>query len=159
VVAPVLALIAFAPWRRGATRAALALVVVPLLLGLPRWPWWAAAADLPGLGLSRFRMMDARTVAVLGLVVLAAAGLAVVLERHPVGRRPRAWVVALPVGALALAAVTPYAWAQWVVPWTVLAASAVAVAWALHPGAARPWAAVAIVLLAAVSGTHWAAEG
>lgn len=214
VVAPVLVLVAFAPVRWAATRAALALVVVPVVLGIPRWPWWDQVAALPGLGISRFRMMDARTVLVLGLVVLAAAGLAAVLRRtsdaaarlpadaaghpadaarspidtasipadaarlrvdaagHPTDAarslgdaavRPSAdaapvpadaaappprvrpvrarsvtvrladraralWLVLVPIGALVLAGVTPYVWSQWIVPWTVLAASAVAVA-------------------------------
>lgn len=97
VVAPVVVLAALAPLRSVTTRAALALVGVPLLLGLPLLPWYQAVGSLPALGLSRFRYLDARIVVVLGVTVLAAAALDRLLrDRPPATQSSRAPSSAVP---------------------------------------------------------------
>lgn len=160
VVAPVVVLLGLAPLRRVTTRAALALVVVPTVLGLPLLPWYEAAGSLPALGLSRMRYLDFRVVVVLGVTVLAAAGLDRLLRERP--GAARGWLVAVPVVALWLGVTTPYSWEQWVLPWVVVTAAAAAAA-VVVPGTGRradlQGPVIALVALTLVSGVHWAAEG
>lgn len=170
VVAPCLVLLVLLR-RRGS--AALAPVVAfgatALVLGMPWWPWWEVSRELPGLSLSRFRMSDFRVPLVLAAVALAMIATSGAL-RSPAALTRRGRVVRLallaliPVGAAAIAELGGYPAADWSTPWMILAGSAVLVvvlgslaqrALAIGPGRERV-AALALVILAAISGVDWA---
>ena len=154
VVAPVLLLLAFVPLRSAAARVALAMAVVPVLVGFPALPWFDLVGDLPGLGLSRFRFMDARTVAVVPVVVLGSLGLARLL-RGPTHRARRLALAAVPALAVWIAATTPFVADQWLVPMVVLGLAAGAIVLAARTPL-RAGAAAVLVVLAGVSGVDWA---
>lgn len=151
VVAPVLLLAVFAPLRGAVTRVCLAMIAAAVLLGFPA-PWAGLVAELPGVALSRFHLMDARAVALVPLVVLGAAGLARLLA-GPVHRLRWAALAAVPALAVAVAATRPFGPAQWLVPLAVLAVSCGLV---LAVPRWRAPAALALVALAGVSGVDWA---
>lgn len=171
MVAPVwvLAVVAWRHRRRVAAPAAAALTAA--FLGLPFLPWYELTADLPGMGMSRFRMADFRAPLVLSLVLVSM----VVLSSELRGRGPRSSgrvsrtatmlsVGALPLFALVVALVGGWDVQQWATPWSIVCASAVLVWWLVgrrvaHGGARRSAAlstTVGLIALAAVSGVNWA---
>lgn len=105
----VLVLALFARWSDPLAKAALTIGVPAFLLGMPFLPWFQAAQQLPGLGLSRFTMSDYKVFLIVAAVLLAASGLRSLLSVRrseaagrvllPVGA---GWLVLLGLGALAL---------------------------------------------------------
>jgi hypothetical protein len=169
VVAPVLPLVLLARWRQHLVPPALGVLVVGLGLGLPIWPWTPLVDALPGMSLSRFRLGDSRALVVLALVVLASAGLSALLRRDAPAARPRATVVRalavclVPAGAVVLAREAGFPRDTWQLPvLLVLVSSAVVVALLVHAhrgrldGAGAWVGATTLVVVAAVSGVHWA---
>lgn len=165
VPAAVLALVFFARWRDLSTKAALAIGVPSVLLGMPFWPWYEAEQQLPGLGLSRFTMSDFKVFFILSLVLLACSGLTRLIEmpsgsRVPVGAR---WSL---VGFMGFAAILtlsgirgPYRFPDWVPGMVLLGLSACVIVGFLllrrQPSSAALLSVVLIVLTVA-SGVVWA---
>jgi hypothetical protein len=163
LVAPVvpLALLA-APRVSRLVAPAATLVVTALVIGLPVWPWDGLVDLLPGMGLSRFQMADSRVGLTVGAVALACVGLRRLRTEAPLPRGAVVAVVTVPVVALVLGTAAGLAPEDWSVAWVLLAAvTAVIVAAGRElPAAARgavgSLTCVALVGLAAVSGTSWA---
>jgi len=176
LVAPCIALVAIS-WRRRQVhlRAAVALALCAVMLGLPLLPWYDILANLPGLSLSRFRMSDFRAPFVVGAVLVASLALSAELTDAPRRRLPKllarheaaTWATlgSVPLVALVAAVRWDYPVEQWAAPWMIVAASAAVVGrlcWRSPDGArTRPKdlsaaGAVAMVALAAVSGVTWA---
>ena len=170
----VLPLVIFGPVRSGLARALIAITVVAVAFGVPNWPWHDALSNLPGMGLSRFRLSDFKFVMLFGLAMLALLGLdrlwragwtkAEGSERSQTGTFR--WVA---LGALVLLNAgmavigIHYDFELWasLPPWLLLAATSV-YAWFLycseHPLRGRALTVSTAVLLVAVtvSGTIWA---
>jgi len=122
--------------RSSLGRAALAVLAVAMLLGLPSTPWHGAVDLLPGLTLSRFRMSDFRSFMLLSVCLLAMTALARLLERTAgqrasQGRREiasRMWLVLLTPAVLTLALANGFSTSEWAVP-VIIVAAACAVVW------------------------------
>lgn len=171
VVAPVIPLALMSRWRQGLVPPALGVLVVGVGIGLPVWPWTSLVDGLPGLSLSRFRLGDSRALVVFALVALAAAGLSALVRRDgPLSRRwatvARAIAVCLvPVVAFVVARAAGFPRASWEVPLLLLLLSSLVALGLLalvHRGrrtGTGVWVgATALVVVAAVSGVHWASQ-
>jgi hypothetical protein len=170
IVAPVLVLLPLAWRHRTALSAPAAAALAAFGLGMPFLPWYELAAGLPGLDMSRFRMADFRVPLVVSLVLVAM----IVLSRELTAARARtssriarlglgAALAAVPVAALLAAVLGGYPVERWATPWVIVVASAVLVcqlvlhARAEHRQQSRA-AALALVVLAGVSGVNWALD-
>lgn len=179
VVAPVVPLMFLARFSQPLVRAALALLAVGVVLGVPG-PWAGLVDMLPGMELSRFQLADSRVLVVVACILLGVAGLdrltartdtdpwvvsgRTVLPAEGLRRRRRLAVVCVPVVALLVARIAGFPDTAWVVPWALVLLSCVVVLTVTHlpePGegelrdVARGLTAT-VLLLAVVSGGHWA---
>jgi len=171
--ATVFALVWFGRGRSLLVRCGAAMAAVAFVLGMPLSPFQDVALLLPGLDVSRLRMSDFRVFLLLGLVLLATAGLQrVVADRTTVEVRAAAPVsrtgghARLPVvggaavllGMAALGFAGPFDFTDWTVQWSFLVvalALALLARTALDGTQLRAVVAV-LVALSCFSGVIWA---
>lgn len=173
VVAPAWVLLALAFRRRSRSWPVIAMGVTAAAFGLPFLPTYDAVAHLPGITMSRFRMADSRVPLTLAIVMAAMVVISSEVRRHehgqmsPLRRRflVGALLVSVPAAALVIAVNAGYPIERWTVPWALVVGSAVLVAcllggmgglWRSGTGASPATAAVALTVLAGVSGVQWA---
>jgi hypothetical protein len=167
VPATMLLLAFFARWRDTATKAALALGVPALLLGMPFWPWFEAVQSLPGLALSRFTMSDFKPFMILAVVFLAASGLMHLVELRSSTRFPARRILLPALGAGVFVAAMgivgvagPFLPNEWRPGFVILAGVWAIVAayilWGLRRPVGRGLLIGALLIATAASGTVWA---
>lgn len=167
VVAGVLTLAVFATFRSHAWWAGTSLVLTGVVLGIPG-PWSPVVAVLPGMSLSRFQLADSRVVIVVGLVIVAMAGLARLVATIRAdgpslfGPVRIVALVAVGAGSAAVAVTAGYPAEASRGPWVLTVVATLVAVCAASPllrgrGSAAAGAfAVIFVVLAAISGTTWA---
>ncbi|TFD91859.1 hypothetical protein E3T61_07740 [Cryobacterium lactosi] len=162
VPATVLVLACFANFRDRASKAALAIGVPSLVLGMPFFPWFLAAQTLPGLGFSRFGMSDFKVFIVLASVLLAASGANRLACGVPLPVRAF-WTrfgvaVGIAIALFSLRKEGAFTRLDWLPGFVVLLVVLVAVAmWRLRGKGRRPAAFLTGMLaLTVVSGCVWA---
>lgn len=127
----ILLLIPFAAWKSRSALSALALLIPAAVLGLPFWPWFALAQELPGLGASRFTMSDFKPFLLIAFVILAATAAEKILrwdhdQKETLRPAGYSGLVVRAIASLAVLAIATLAFvnssvdrAQWLLPLTV----------------------------------------
>lgn len=163
----VFVLLGMAQWRRPIVRVAAIAAAIAWALGFSMEPWSSIVGHLPGLGMSRFRMDDAKLPLLMMLTLLGAAGLDALMRlgRDTSGTRLGwgrwAYCAALlgATGAIGLLGPFSSRYHLWVLQWLIMAAAVLLVVFAARfPGRSRPAFAATLCALALLSGAALAFE-
>lgn len=165
IPATALILAFFARFHDSTTKQALAMGIPAVLLGLPFFPWFAAAQSLPGLGLSRFTMSDFKAFIILAVLLLAAAGLTALSRLSSDNGVPRRmwWSVGATGAFVVLMGVVgvmgPFTRVEWFPPMVILGlawlATVVFILLRRRVNPAWPVLTGVLIVLTAASGMTW----